>query len=365
MQHFLPIGQRSTAWILFAILGVLPGCERDQVSSYSVPKEPAPAAAPAAQAGQMPDTLPPPRAVSGDLAWDLPEGWRTSPNTSSMRFATLGAGSDETTIEIAISRLGGAAGGVAANINRWRGQIGLPPLGDQELIASTESFEAQGAQVVMVDLQGPGEGPEAPRMLAAIIPSAGETWFIKVTATRAALDEHRAGFVELCRSTRFADGSTTAVPEPPTAGAPSVPASSPAAGGLPRWSTVPEGWAFDAEPKPLSVASMTISDAGGVASVTVTPLGGEQDLLANINRWRRQVGLGPLADLTEGAPAEIEIDGEPAQLVDASGPEQSTIAVVTKRGETTWFFKMSGPTALVDGQRDAFREFIRSIRFDH
>jgi hypothetical protein len=114
----------------------------------------------------------------------------------------------------------------------------------------------------------------------------------------------------------------------------------------------------------MSVASFTVSGGGQEAALTITPLGGNQDPLANINRWRRQVGLPPLTDLGDDPPQPIDVAGVSGSLVDIGGPEGRTLAVIAPRGGMTWFYKLSGPDPLVKSQRDAFEAFVRSVRFD-
>ncbi|MBT8484237.1 MAG: hypothetical protein HKO59_12425, partial [Phycisphaerales bacterium] len=181
---------------LAALLAV-GGCDdpNAQVRSYSVPKEtppPAPAVAPVG--------------ATGDMAWSLPAGWRAVENTNTMRFATLQAGTAAETIEVAISRLGGTAGGVPANVNRWRGQIGLPAASTEDIAHAAIPIETPHATGLVVDLVGPDPADEeavAMRMFAAIFPVARETWFIKTTGPAPVLETHRDGFLRLCESVRF------------------------------------------------------------------------------------------------------------------------------------------------------------------
>ena len=86
-------------------------------------------------------------------------------------------------------------------------------------------------------------------------------------------------------------------------------------------------------------------------------------MLANVNRWRRQLGLGRLGDVADASPEPIDVDGQPGRLVDIAAADQSPLAVVTTRGTPTWFFKLTGPGTLVAAQRPAFEAFVRSIRF--
>lgn len=356
---------KIAALLRLAVLGAVcavTGCDDrgSRVQSYSVPKETAPQVPSQTDMGM---TVPPPAPSTASMTWTLPEGWARTDNPSPMRFATLVAGAEDLRIEIAITRLGGPAGGIGPNINRWRGQLGLPPESDEQIAESAELIEVDGAQGVMVDLIGPPstDSPQA-RMLAAIFPVGANTWFIKTVAPREVLEAHRAAFVELCGSVGFSEASVDPhATLPPPAGAPS-PAPESASSPL-SWDDPPAGWIADTPPKPMAVASFTITDDAQDAALTITPLGGGQDMLANVNRWRRQLGLGPIGDMAEASAVPIEVDGEAGRLVDIGGANGRTLAVVATRGETTWFFKLTGPDTLVAAQRPAFESFVRSVRF--
>jgi hypothetical protein len=102
-----------------------------------------------------------------------------------MRFATIkipgitgtttGGMSAGLPAGMSVMRLGGMGGGLEANLNRWRGQLGLPqPTGDQAL-AGTETIDAANTRITLVDFTSPTS-----RILGAIIPQNGETWFLKL-----------------------------------------------------------------------------------------------------------------------------------------------------------------------------------------
>ena len=151
---------RSRTKLLVPIVAaviVCVGCdERDtQIRSYSVPKE-EPPIVPAAQA-------PVPTIPSGTMEWSLPAGWTSVANTNPVRYATLRAGTGDQQIDVSITQLSGFAGGIAANINRWRGQVGLPRASDEELAANAQRIAAE-APGLWVDLIG------SSRMFAAIFP---------------------------------------------------------------------------------------------------------------------------------------------------------------------------------------------------
>ena len=358
-QRITLLTSRVLGSVAAAALVASPGCDNraDEIRSYAIPKETPPPVSVVSmqqQAGPRP-------AAGGPMQWDLPDGWTQIDNPNPMRFATLTAGEGDERIEVAITQLAGAAGGIAANVNRWRGQIGLPPASESELAGTARLIVARGAKGVMVDLVGlPPEGSDAPvpRMLAAIFPAERQTWFIKTTARAPVMAGHSEAFVTLCESVRFPGAAET---DAAGARSPSAPAPGPVA---PTWELLPEGWSVDAAPVAMSVASFTVRDGSQEATLSITPLGGTQDLLANVNRWRRQVGLEPLADLAESPPESLEVAGRPGSLVDIAGDLRRTLGVISTRGETTWFYKLSGPDRLVAGQRAAFEAFVGSIRFE-
>ncbi len=101
-------------------------------------------------------------------------------------------------VDLSVTVLGGAAGGVAANINRWRDQLGLKALPDAELMAG-ERIDCLGQSAYWVNLQGAytGMGGEAQgdgdTMLAVIVPGDKETLFVKCVGPTAAVAELEPG----------------------------------------------------------------------------------------------------------------------------------------------------------------------------
>ena len=113
--------------------------------------------------------------------------------------------------------------------------------------------------------------------------------------------------------------------------------------------TLPAGWEKKAL-SPMRVASFGISQDGKQADVSVIPLGGMAGTdPANVNRWRGQVGLGPLAEADVSKLAEkVSVGAEPADLYDlagtapGNGEAQRILGVILHRDDTAWFFKMTG-----------------------
>lgn len=137
--------------------------------------------------------------------------------------------------------------------------------------------------------------------------------------------------------------------------------------------TVPEGW-VEMPPsamKRLSLISGHPPQLVTECAVSVFPgdVGGQ---LANINRWRSQVGLGPVnPEAVDGFITELTMAGQEAWQVDLTGPQgsgvnggaaRSVVTVIFRDGHS-WFFKLSGNDSAVEEELGAYRSFLESIQF--
>ncbi len=87
--------------------------------------------------------------------WKLPESWTQQPG-SATRFATLVVEQDGRPLEVSVSKLqmDGSPDSILANVNRWRGQMGLPLIDLGDLADQTEALSLAGREVVLVNLVG-------------------------------------------------------------------------------------------------------------------------------------------------------------------------------------------------------------------
>ena len=347
------------------------GCKRDEIRVYTLPKE--------ANAVPVATTSPSQAAApSPPVIWTLPEDWAEVANTEPMRVATLSAGPEN--VEVSLSAFPGPAGGVLANVNRWRGQLGLDPVDEAGLVETMESSTGHGATVAIVDLQS----PDGDRMLAAIVdPGDGHTWFVKAIGDTDPLESIIESFRVFSRSIRIdpdfdphaghnhppGEHPEPAAdehaghnhppgehPEPAEAdehaghdhgpgehGGPATAGKSPAdiiAERLSVWAA-PTNWAPEENISPiLSAAFLADNDAGG-ARITVTVLVGDGGGdLANINRWRGQMGLAPVERLDQ----EAGVIRESPLVVDLATPDAADrmVAAIVGAGDATYYFKMMG-----------------------
>jgi len=334
---------RTPAIAALATALLLAACGGQEVSVYKVPreKEPEPAAAEAPAGAQA--------AAGSELVWDAPAAWKSKP-ASEMRKASYGVPGD---CDLSVSAFPGDVGGELANINRWRGQVGLAPLGAGEFDASVSRIEANGLRMTLVELEG--EGAQAGKaMIGAIVPLGGATWFFKLSGPGPAVAAAKGDFLGFVRTVR--------APAPAMAGAE---APTPGGAGL-AWSA-PSSWA----PAPASAmrkASYRIDAGAGPCELSVTAfpgdVGGE---LANVNRWRAQVGLPEIpAEGLEAALARFEANGLALAVADirsgAGADARAIIGASVPFAGSTWFFKLSGPAPAVAAAKPQFLEFLRTVR---
>jgi hypothetical protein len=251
------------------------------------------------------------------ITWTVPEGWLTGPK-SQLRYATFYVGKQEPPLELTVFGFSGAAGSVLDNVNRWRKQIGLKEIRENELSQLSEELPLASGQATLVDMISPGSGTAA----------------------------------------------TTPSPDRRTANRPGS--------RRPLKYDKPEGWKEQPDATGIRLVVFQIAEGGKTADAAITVLSGPAGgLLANVNRWRAQIHLGEVKEeKLQKELRRIEVAGSAAAYVDLTGPEvngkpsQRILGVVLPQGEQTWFFTLKGPADLVEKQKPAFETFVKSVRFD-
>jgi len=167
----------------------------------------------------------------------------------------------------------------------------------------------------------------------------------------------------------MADAGTAPMTPPAMGNAPDM-ASTPvptASGGDLAWSA-PAAW----QQRPASAMRkgtyLIPGETGASAELAITAFPGDVGGdLANINRWRGQLQLGPIsaAELPT-ALSRFQANGldiAVTEMVATSGnPPQRVLGAIVPFNGSTWFFKITGPDALVAGQRETFNAFLQTLR---
>lgn len=373
------------------------GCHRDEVKVYRVAKDQDQAqtqTAPALPADSPNPALPPghpdisstpvaslpltSESARPQLTWKTPDGWTEVP-PGEMRVASFKIqGQNGKQAEVSVIPLPGLPGSDEANVNRWRGQIGLPPASPDELKKSAESVEAGGQPAQLYDIAGknPSSG-EATRILGVIQHRTGAVWFFKMTGDADLAEQQKPAFVAFFKSVKFTTvpAQTELPPSHPPIGDMGMGAPATAAGpisseGKPNWQ-MPAGWQ-EVSGGQFLVAKFTLTGAGGAtAAVNVSSSAGEGGgSVGNINRWRGQLGLTSLPDGdVNKLVTTIDVQGGKASLVDLSGTDVRTgqptrlVGVMVPQSGQTWFYKLMGDAKVVESQKDAFIQFVQGVKY--
>lgn len=132
--------------------------------------------------------------------WNAPENWQSAPPKSALQLARFHISHpQEGDAELTVSVLNGDGGGLLPNVNRWRGQIRLPPMEPKSLGDVTQPLDFDGERKgVLVDMTG-GQS----RVLAAVVPVGEETWFYKMTGAPGAIEKEIAAFTSFVRAVKY------------------------------------------------------------------------------------------------------------------------------------------------------------------
>jgi hypothetical protein len=302
-----------------------------------------------------------------------------------MRVASFKVQAEGKVVDVSVIPLPGAAGGDLPNVNRWRGQAGLEPVTEEELLRTATKLEISGAPALMHEMAGtnPASG-EALRIVGAIQHRDGMAWFFKMSGDAPLVAKQRDAFVGFLKSVKFEAPKPGELPhnhppmDPPTlpAGHPEITASAPAAGGSGalsdgrlKWN-VPAGWT-EVPAGQFLYAKFSLSGASGRAEVNVSTSAGDGGgLAANVNRWRGQLGQSPWTDAELRQQVKTsEAGGNTISLVEMSGTDARTgqpgalVGAMVTHGGASWFYKLMGEPQLVAAQKDAFIAFVKGVGY--
>ncbi len=183
-HRFLP----KLLFVVFTATSVLSvGCQEDEIRRYEVPRVEAPGA---------------------PLTYKAPADWKKHNASGPIRAeAAFLISAGDKAADVTITRLPGAAGGVLANVNRWRGQIHLEQVDEQQLHRELRPIDVAGTAAQYVDLIGPeSAGPPPQRILGVILPRGEQTWFFTIKGPADLVEKQKAAFETFVKSVRFEGG---------------------------------------------------------------------------------------------------------------------------------------------------------------
>ncbi len=198
---------RPRLLLFCAAAALLTSCRDEKIENYRVPKE-APAPAIPAQADGK----------TSDITWVLPDGWTTQPDQSGMRKGSfLVGGANGAKADMSVTAFPGDVGGDLANVNRWRGQVGLAPIDDAALAQAVQTIAAPAGKFSLVELSGQsaaGGAQKPARLLGAWLQQPDRRWFFKLMGDDALVTAQRNAFISFLNSVSFATAPVPVVAGP-------------------------------------------------------------------------------------------------------------------------------------------------------
>lgn len=383
--------QRAWAAALLVATGVLVACGSKQEAGWSEPKivEPQGTRIGVSTAerfgmrpmGAVPGSTSGAAAPADAFQFTLPPGWVDMKPTS-MRLVNVGL-ADDASVECSLTLLGGDGGGLAANVDRWRAQLGLGPLsaGEHDALPAATLL---GKPAVRFDATGTYTGMGGParenfRMIGLLSVAAEGSGFLKFTGPAEVLERESANFDTFAASLRAASAPAGSDSAGSASAAKAAAASAPeGAGANSRDGLVwegPAGWQRGPD-RPMRTVTY-LSGPGGEVECYVAVLNGDGGgLKSNLDRWRQQMGAAPLTAAELAALERIPSLGGDAVLIEIPGSYRGmsneqvddalmlgAMALESVGGapQRAVFVKLIGPRNLAEAERASFRQFVASL----
>jgi hypothetical protein len=98
----------------------------------------------------------------------------------------------------------GDGGGLAGNVNRWRTQLGLGTLAGAELNQAVTAIDTAGGKASVVDFSGKdARTGQSSRLVGAIVPQGGRTWFYKLMGAAQVVEQQKDGFTKFVQTAKY------------------------------------------------------------------------------------------------------------------------------------------------------------------
>ena len=134
------------------------------------------------------------KSSSSGITWTAPNGWSEVAGNS-IRLVTFKISEKA---ECSFIVLSGVAGGLESNVNRWRGQIGLSPIGLAAIEKQMRKVKTPLAEAQMFKLVNPTNKDSS--FLVSLIPKGDSTLFVKLNAPVDQLNSLEKPYLQLLSS---------------------------------------------------------------------------------------------------------------------------------------------------------------------
>jgi len=139
-------------------------------------------------------------------AVDVPSGWQEVPAGQMLVAKYTIGGANGAKADVNVSNLPGTGGGLIANVNRWRTQLGLPATSEADLQKESETVEVAGGKAILVTMQGRDSRSGQPaRLVGAIVPQGDQTWFYKLLGDAGVVEREKAAFTKFVQTAKYSN----------------------------------------------------------------------------------------------------------------------------------------------------------------
>lgn len=136
-------------------------------------------------------------------AFRIPKGWQKV-DAAPLASARFQIKEKDQKATVAVTALPGENTHLAPNINRWRGQLGLPVLSEKEALKNAHPIKVDGSPGHRIDMTSPDTADrEKQRILVVIVPRGKQTWYFRLMGPARLVGNQVSAFDDFIRSVHF------------------------------------------------------------------------------------------------------------------------------------------------------------------
>ena len=136
------------------------------------------------------------------LAYKTPQGWKQG-QVGGMRKAAFRVDDGDRKVEITVIDLAASAGELLPNVNRWRQQIHLGEITQEELAKAIRPIQVAGGEGHYIELVGPEDAKSRQAILGVVAIREGQAWFVKLWGDSELALREKPRFEEFVSSLKF------------------------------------------------------------------------------------------------------------------------------------------------------------------
>lgn len=142
------------------------------------------------------------QANEASIQLQTPDGW-TQLEPTPMALSRYQINSDKGTAVVTVTKLEGIAGGLLSNVNRWRGQVNLEPIGEEDLKKNMLQIKTGGGEGFVVDFDGKSKDGNQTRIIGIVIPQQTQTWFFKMMGEPDTVGANKDKLIKFAEGAKF------------------------------------------------------------------------------------------------------------------------------------------------------------------